>query len=76
VCTNISCNLCGGEDVLQAFLEHTGTEQGEVSEDGRFTVLEAECLGACGFPTVVQINEKYFENVRPEDVPDVLSKLQ
>lgn len=76
VCTNISCNLCGADQVLESFLEHTGTELGEVSEDGRFTVLEAECLGACGFPTVVQINEKYFENVRPEDVPDVLAKLK
>jgi len=75
VCTNISCNLCGADKVLESFLEHTGTEQGEVSEDGRFTVLEAECLGACGFPTVVQINERYFENVRPEDVPAVLESL-
>lgn len=76
VCTNISCNLCGGEDVLRAFLEHTGTEMGEVSPDGLWTVMEVECLGACGFPTVVQINEKYYENVRPQDVPAVLQRLQ
>ena len=76
VCTNISCNLCGGEDVLKAFLEHTGTEQGEISANGLWTVIEVECLGACGFPTVVQINERYFENVKPEDVPAVLSRLE
>ncbi|HEU4559660.1 MAG TPA: NAD(P)H-dependent oxidoreductase subunit E, partial [Longimicrobium sp.] len=64
VCTNISCNLCGADGVLDAFLEHTGRDMGEVSEDGRFTVIEAECLGACGFPTVVQINERFFENVK------------
>jgi NADH-quinone oxidoreductase E subunit len=75
VCTNISCNLCGGEDVLEAFLEHTGTEVGEVSENGLWTVIEVECLGACGFPTVVQINERYFENVKPADVPAVLEQL-
>lgn len=75
VCTNISCNLCGGEEVLRAFLEATGTEMGEVSADGRFTVIEVECLGACGFPTVVQINEKYFENVKPEDVARILEEL-
>jgi NADH-quinone oxidoreductase E subunit len=75
VCTNISCNLCGGEDVLRAFLDATGTEMGEVSEDGLFTVIEVECLGACGFPTVVQINEKYFENVKPEDVATILDRL-
>jgi NADH-quinone oxidoreductase E subunit len=76
VCTNISCNLCGGENVLKAFLEHTGTDIGEVSADGRFTVIEVECLGACGFPTVVQINERFFESVRPEDVPAILASLE
>lgn len=76
VCTNVSCNLCGGHDVFQAFLEHTGTEAGQLSEDGEFTVIEAECLGACGFPTVVQINNRYFENVEPEHVPDILQRLR
>jgi NADH:ubiquinone oxidoreductase subunit E len=75
VCTNISCNLCGGDEVLEAFLEHTGTEMGAVSENGLWTVIEVECLGACGFPTAVQINDKYFENVKPEDVPAVLERL-
>ena len=76
VCTNISCNLCGGEDVLEAFLEATGTEAGEVSADGNFTVMEVECLGACGFPTVVQINEKYYENVKVGDVATILERLK
>ena len=76
VCTNVSCNLCGGDAVLESFLEHTGTEMGETSADGRFTVIEAECLGACGFPTVVQINERFHENIRPEDVPAVLETLK
>lgn len=75
VCTNVCCNVCDADDVLAAFLEHTSTEPGEVSADGRFTVLQAECLGACGFPTVVQINERYFENVVPQDVPRILSAL-
>jgi NADH-quinone oxidoreductase E subunit len=75
VCTNISCNLCGGDKVLESFLEHAGTDMGEVSDNGLWTVIEVECLGACGFPTVVQINERYFENVRPEDVPAILATL-
>ena len=76
VCTNISCNLCGGEDVMHAFLEHTGTESGEISADGLYTVIEVECLGACGFPTVVQINDKFYENVKPADVPGILAELK
>ena len=41
---------------MEAFLDATGTEPGEITEDGLFTLIEAECLGACGFPTAVQIN--------------------
>lgn len=75
VCTNISCNLCGGDAVMEALLEATGTEPGETTPDGRFTVMEVECLGACGFPVAVQVNEHYFENVRPQDVPALLDRL-
>lgn len=75
VCTSVCCNLCGGDDVFRAFLEATGTEPGEISGDGRFTVVEVECLGACGFPTVVQINDRYYENVTPADVPAILAAL-
>ncbi len=76
VCTNVPCNLCGGDEVLEAFLEATGTEPGETSPDGLFTVMAVECLGACGFPTAVQINSRYFENVTPADVPEILAQLR
>lgn len=76
VCTNISCSLCGADEVLRAFLEHTGTERGEISEDGEFTVVEVECLAACGFATCVQINSRYYENVTVDDVPRILEHLR
>lgn len=76
VCTNISCNLCGADDVLEAFLRYTDTELGETSEDGDFTVIEAECLAACGFPTCVQINSRYYENVTPAEVPKLIEHLK
>ncbi len=76
VCTGISCNLCGGEDVAQAFLNNIGIELGETSEDGLFTVTEVECLAGCGFPTTVQINSEYYENVTPKDVPEILERLK
>ena len=76
VCTGISCNLKGGEEVAQAFLNNIGTELGETSEDGLFTVVEAECLAGCGFPTTVQINSRYYENVTPKDVPEILERLK
>jgi NADH-quinone oxidoreductase E subunit len=76
VCTNISCNLCGAEEVLQTFLRYTDTELGETSDDGNFTVIEAECLAACGYPTCVQINSRYYENVTPEEVLRIVDHLK
>lgn len=76
VCTNISCHLCGGDEVLERFLEGAGVRPGETSDDGLFTVMEVECLGACGFATVVQINDEYYEDVAPEDVPGILEDLR
>jgi NADH-quinone oxidoreductase E subunit len=76
VCTNISCNLGGAEDVVEAFLRYTDTELGGTSEDGNFTVIEAECLAACGFPTCVQINSRYFENVTPTEVRKICAHLK
>ena len=76
VCTCIACQLNKGEEVLERFLEEAGTRQGETSEDGIFTVIEAECLGACGFATVVQINDEYFEDVAPDGVAGIVSELR
>jgi NADH:ubiquinone oxidoreductase subunit E len=76
VCTNVACNLCDADEVMEALLEATGMEAGEISADGLFTVIEAECLGACGFPTAIQINDRYFENVGRDDVPALLERLR
>lgn len=75
VCTNISCHLCDGEEVLERFLEEAGTRLGETSDDGLYTVMEVECLGACGFATVVQINEEYYEDVTPDRVGSIMDGL-
>jgi len=76
VCTNISCHLNKGDEVLARFLSEIGTRQGEMSEDGEFTVIEAECLGACGFATVVQVNDRYFEDVSPDSVAEIVAELR
>jgi len=75
VCTCISCHLHEADEVFERFLAETGTRAGEVSEDGKYTVIEAECLGACGFATAVQVNNRYFENVAPDQVPAILDEL-
>ncbi len=75
VCVGIGCDLCGAEEVIERFLELTKTRIGETSDDGKYTVVEVECLGACAFPTVVQVNDKVFESVRAEDVEGLLKEL-
>ena len=73
VCTTSPCGLCGAEDVRDALLEHTGSgELGATSPDGRFTVIEVECLGACGFATPVMIDDDLIDGVTPERVPGLL----
>jgi len=77
VCTTSPCNVCGAEDVVRAFLKHTGAEDlGQTSPDGRFTVIEVECLGACGFATPVMVNDDVLESVTPERVPEIVGSLK
>lgn len=76
-CTTSPCNICGAEDVVRAFLEYTGcSDLGVTSPDGLYTVIEVECLGACGFATPVMINEGFVESVTPERVPEILAGLK
>ncbi len=75
VCTTSPCHLCGSSDVVDALLTHTGCgELGATSPDGRFTVIEVECLGACGFATPVLIDDDFIESVTPERVPGLLAR--
>ena len=76
VCTTSPCGVCGAEDVVKAFLRHTGaSDLGTTSPDGRFTVIEVECLGACGFATPIMINEEVIESVSAETVPAIIARL-
>jgi NADH:ubiquinone oxidoreductase subunit E len=75
VCTTSPCGACGAEKVVEAMLRHTGCgELGATSPDGRFTVIEVECLGACGFATPVMVNDDFIESVTPDKVPQLLTR--
>jgi NADH-quinone oxidoreductase E subunit len=74
VCTTTPCHLCGSAEVVKALLRETGCgELGATSPDGRFTVQEVECLGACGFATPILIDNDFIESVTPERVPGILA---
>jgi NADH-quinone oxidoreductase E subunit len=77
VCTTSPCNICGAEDVMKALVRETGCgELGATSPDGRFTVIEVECLGACGFATPILIDDDFIESVTPEKVPGILQRYK
>jgi NADH-quinone oxidoreductase E subunit len=77
VCTTSPCNICGAEGVVKAFLEQTGaTDPGATSPDGEWTIVEVECLGACGFATPVLINDDFIEHVTPDRVAELVKQYR
>jgi NADH-quinone oxidoreductase subunit E len=76
VCTNVSCALAGAQQVLEAFERELGVEAGTTSEDGAFTLGTVECLGGCGWATVVAIDNRHRLRVQAGDVPGVVEELR
>lgn len=75
VCTNISCALRGGMELFAYLSKKLGISEGETTQDGRFTLIKVECLGACGNAPMMQINEDYYEDLTPEKVDEILNRL-
>jgi NADH-quinone oxidoreductase subunit E len=76
VCTNVSCALVGAQRVLEAFEDGLGIRPGETTEDGAVTLRTIECAGGCGWGTVVAVDHRYREPVRPEDVPGIVAEVR
>jgi NADH:ubiquinone oxidoreductase subunit E len=76
VCTNVSCALVGAQQVLEAFEEDLGVKSGETSEDGSVTLRPIECLGGCGWATIVAVDNRYHTHVRPENVAEIVQELR
>ena len=76
VCTNICCGLRGAQDVLRAFERELEIEPGETTDDGEFTLRAVECIGGCGWPTVVAIDDYHRLNVGSADVPAIVQELR
>ncbi len=76
VCTNVSCALVGAQQVLEGFQRELGVGAGETTEDGEVTLRTIECLGGCGWATIVAIDEHYRTHVSPDDVPGIVQELR
>jgi NADH-quinone oxidoreductase subunit E len=75
VCTNISCTLRGSEELLHFLKEKLGIGVGQTTPDGKFTLLEVECLASCGTAPVVQVNDDYVENLNCQKLNELIEKL-
>jgi NADH-quinone oxidoreductase subunit E len=76
VCSNISCLLCGCENILGHLEKKLGIQIGETTADGRFTLKEVECLGACVGAPMMQIGKHYYEQLTPAKVDEILAGLK
>ena len=75
VCTNIACSLLGAEHLVEYLGRKLGIAVGETTPDGRFTLLEAECLGSCGTAPMMQVNDAYYENLTEAKIDRILADL-
>ncbi len=76
VCTNVSCMLCGSDEVMAHLESRLGIGPGETTADGRFTLIEVECLGACGGAPMMMVGDRYHENLDAERIDAILADLE
>ena len=76
LCGTTPCMLRGSEELKQAITDHLGIGDHETTEDGKFTLTEVECLGACCNAPMVQINDDYYEDLTPNALADILDRLK
>jgi NADH-quinone oxidoreductase subunit E len=76
VCTNVSCALSGAQGVVDAFERELGVHVGGTTEDGGVSLRTVECLGGCGWATVVAVDNRHRLHVRADDVPAIVQELR
>jgi NADH-quinone oxidoreductase E subunit len=76
VCTNISCMLRGGYDILHHIENKLGVKPGETTPDGAFTLVEEECLAACANAPMMICGNDYFLDLTPEKVDAILDDMR
>jgi NADH-quinone oxidoreductase subunit E len=76
VCTNVSCAVVGAQKVVEAFEGALGCHAGETAADGSATLRTIECLGGCGWGTVVAVDGAYRLRVKADDVPAIVEEFR
>jgi NADH-quinone oxidoreductase subunit E len=76
VCTNISCQLLGGEELLEHAERELGVRAGGTTADGMFTLEDVECIAACTEAPAVQVNYRYFHRLSADDLTQLIAELR
>ncbi len=76
VCRTLPCALRGSGDVIAQCEKKLGIHVGQTTKDGKVTLRTAECLASCGTAPMMQVDRDYHENLTPERVDQILTKLQ
>ena len=76
VCTNVSCLLRGGEEILEHCQKKLGVGNKESTPDGLFHLEEVECIGACSWAPAMQVNYDYQENLTPEKIDELIEGIR
>lgn len=75
VCRSLACEICGSEHLSDHLQQKLGIEVGQTTADGKFTLIELECLGSCGTAPVAMINDVLLEEMTPAKLDEILAKL-
>ena len=73
VCTNISCMLRGGYELLERFQQELGIGHKGITPDGVFSLEEVECIGACCWAPAIQVNYDFHDELTPDHVPGIIA---
>ena len=76
VCTNLSCQILGGEDLLDHAEKTLGVKAGGTTADGMFTLEDVECIAACTEAPCLQVNYRYRLRVTPDDLDQLIDDLR
>jgi NADH-quinone oxidoreductase subunit E len=76
VCTNVSCMLSGSDEIVNHLQQKLGIGFGETTANGQYTLKEVECLGACANAPMFQIGKRYYEDLTPAKVDQILAELE
>ena len=75
LCTTTPCMLCGSDNIVKACQDRLGIGMGESTNDGKFSLVEVECLGACVNAPMVQINDDFYEDLTAERMVEIIDLL-